>query len=100
MSTPPPGPDRHPERGEDREIHDPRDAPDNRDAEHREEEAVEAATAERLSGGVRRDLHGEYEPDPYPDERDPGDTSDDVIDHHRRQAHRIEHQPDVPRADE
>lgn len=65
-----------------------------------EEEAVDAATSERLSSGVRRNAHGEYAPDPFPDEEDPGESAEDVIDLHRRQADRIEHQPDVPRADE
>lgn len=71
-----------------------------REAEDREAAAVDAATAERRSDGVRVDAHGEYEPDPYPDEQDPGDTTEDVIDRHRRQAERVEHHPDVPRADE
>lgn len=70
------------------------------EARDREESAVEAATAERRSDGVRVDAHGEYEPDPYPEEQDPGDTAADVIEQHRRQAERVEHHPDVPRADE
>lgn len=68
------------------------------DLEDREAAAVDAATAERLSDGVRRDVHGELTPDPYPDADDPGDSTDDVIEHHRQQADRLEHQPDVPRA--
>lgn len=87
----PPTGDDHPEQDEDGR----RD-----DLGRRERAAVEAATAERMSRGVRRDAHGELTPEPYPDREDPGDSTDDVIELHRRQADRLEHQPDVPRADE
>lgn len=79
---------------------EPTSGPTDRKTEDREAAAVDAATAERRSDGVRVDAHGEYKPDPYPDEQDPGDTTEDVIDRHRRQAERVEHHPDVPRADE
>lgn len=92
------------DRSHDETSRDDRDDGIDRDDEEQirrhEEEAVDAATSERLSSGVRRNAHGEYAPDPFPDEEDPGESIDDVIELHRRQADRIEHQPDVPRADE
>jgi len=77
-----------------------RDGAHDEPVDQREERAVDAVTSERLSRGVRQDAHGEYAPDPYPDDEDPGETTQDVIDLHRREAARIEHQPDVPRADD
>jgi predicted RNase H-like HicB family nuclease len=43
--------------------------------------------------GVRRDAHGEYEPDPYPDADDAGESVDEVIERHRDAAER--HEPDI-----
>lgn len=66
-------------------------SPDEREAEERERRAVEAATAEDLGDGVRRDVHGETVPDPYPDADEDEDTGDEVIERHRREAAAIEH---------
>lgn len=71
----------------------PTDDPDDREdrtpadqADERERRAVDAATSERLDQGVRRDSHGELVPEPFPDGDDPDDSSDEVIERHRRQA--------------
>lgn len=66
---------------------DPADEPTPMSAD---EHGVESATAERLSDGLRRTVHGELEPDPFPDDADPEETALDVVERHRRQAEIVE----------